>query len=330
MSIEKHSRPGWYYVKHYPNGRKGKPERLPVEGYEAAQKLDDNLKVSKTITPAVTLPRMEAVIDEYLAWCKTKWSPVTCEAKERRLNKYVLPFFGKYRVKDLQQGLLDQYLKGMEKWMYATDHAHLFAMVSWMIKRNYAEKLTWHPERVTGNHAVKPVPHPADLIAAIDSMTKEKHRVLFSLMLFSGLRWNEARNLKWKDIDLKSGSILVKEIVDGPQCIVYIPESLHGWFAKNAKTSGYIFESDRCRGRPVKNLWYVLEQAGKVCGVHLSTHTFRHASATYLYEQTRDIYQVQAHLRHTKVTTSQIYARMSVSVKQSAMGSILNYVDKNK
>jgi len=57
MSIEKHSRPGWFYVKHYPEGRRGKPERLPIEGYEAAT-LDMSLKVSKNIQPELTFPKL--------------------------------------------------------------------------------------------------------------------------------------------------------------------------------------------------------------------------------------------------------------------------------
>jgi site-specific recombinase XerD len=58
--------------------------------------------------------------------------------------------------------------------------------------------------------------------------------------------------------------------------------------------------------------------------------TIRHVSGTYLYEQENDIYKVQAHLRHKKVTTTQIYARMSIARRRSSVSSIIDYVDNNK
>ncbi|MDA8114980.1 MAG: tyrosine-type recombinase/integrase [Acidithiobacillus sp.] len=329
MSIEKRNTPGGgYYVKWYPNGRNHPPERIPFATYAEAAQCDESLKQRRAKAPATVFPRLDDVAEEYLTWCWGKWSAVTMAAKERRLQRYVLPFFGKYRAAEINQHHLDQYAAGMKKWMYATDHAHLFAMISWMVSRNYAHVLTWKPERVTGHHAVKQVPHPADIVKAIDAMRKEKYRILFKLMLFTGLRWNEARNVRWENVDTSGGTIRLKEIVNGPQDVIHIPDPLLPWFKDNQKGRGWVFESDRKKGHPVKNLWQVLERASTVCGTHLSTHTFRHASATYLYEATNDIYQVQAHLRHTKVTTSQIYARMSISRKKGAVDAIIDYTGK--
>lgn len=240
-----------------------------------------------------------------------------------------MPHFGKYRVKDLKQTIFDDYEKTVARWTYHTDFNMLMAMITWMIKRGYAEPLKWKPERPSGTHKVKPVPHPADMLRAIESMKKESHRMLFSLMLFTGLRWNEARNLRWEDIDMTAGTIRVKEVEGGEQDIVYIPDPVRPWLETNKKESGLIWEG-RDKGKPYATLEKVLHDAGKAIGIHISSHTFRHASATYLYEQTNDIYAVQAHLRHKKVTTSQIYARMSVARRKSAVNSIIDYVDKKQ
>lgn len=79
MSIEKHSRPGWYYVKYYPEGRKGPPKRRVAESYEEAIAMDNLLKQAKS-SPAdkATHPRLIDVIDSYLEWTKTKFAPSTC------------------------------------------------------------------------------------------------------------------------------------------------------------------------------------------------------------------------------------------------------------
>lgn len=335
MSIEKHSRPGYFYCKWYPQGRKGKPERLVVEGYEKARELDASLKASKSIAPAVTFPKLSDVVDTYLLWArgegqaKAKLAPTTYATRERRLERFIIPHFGKYRVADLNQTIFDEYEKTVAKWTYFIDLIAIKALVKWMVKRKFAKPLEWQPEAVTGNHAIKAVPHPADLFKAIDSVTKETHRMLFKMMLFSGLRWNEAKNLRWEDMDTNAGTIRVKEIEDAAQDIIYIPEPLREWLTANRKESGLIWEG-RGKGKPLRSLNRVLLAAGKTVGIVLTSHVLRHASGTYLYEQTHDLYAVQKHLRHKEVTTSAIYARMSVSRRQSSVVSIMDYIDNNQ
>lgn len=335
MSIEKHSRPGWFYVKHYPQGRKGKPERLPVEGYEKAQELDSSLKLSKSITPAITFPKLSDVVDTYLLWArgdgqaKAKLAPTTYTTRERRLERFIIPHFGKYRVAELNQTVFDEYEKTVAKWTYYIDLIAIKALIKWMVKRKLAKPLDWQPEPVTGNHAIKAVPHPADLLKAIDAVPKENHRMIFRMMLFTGLRWNEAKNLRWEDVDTNAWTIRVKEIEDAAQDIIYIPEPVREWLNANLKPSGLIWEG-RGGGKPFRSLNRVLLAAGKTVGIELTSHTLRHASGTYLYEQTNDLYAVQKHLRHKEVTTSAIYARMSVSRRQSSVVSIMDYIENNQ
>ena len=41
------------------------------------------------------------------------------------------------------------------------------------------------------------------------------------MMLFTGLRSNEARNLRWEDLDTNNWTIRVKEVKNGPQDIYF-------------------------------------------------------------------------------------------------------------
>lgn len=331
MSIEKHpTKQGFFYVKSYPNGRKGKPSRDLVEGYANAQALDASIKERKqSLSPASSVhPRMSDIVDEYLRWAKVNLRKVTYINKERRLERYIIPALGHLRVKELQQRDLDAYAATRNAWTYDTDYRIFMAMITWMIKRRYADRLTWIPEKKSVKAKVKTVPHPADIMQAIESIPKEQHRVMFSLMLFTGLRWNETRLLRWENVDINTGTIIVDEAKTTPDVII-IPEPIREWFEAHRIDSGYVFESLR-KGKPYVRLQNVLMRAGVVAGIHLTSHVFRHASATYLYEATNDIYQVQAHLRHTRVTTTEIYARMSVSRRNKAVGTILDYVANNQ
>lgn len=337
MSIRPHpSHPGWYVVDHYPNGRNGKREREPFPTYEAASKFQDALKKNKATPLQSTQPRLKDVVDSYLLWArgdgeaKAKLAPTTYATRERRLERYIIPHFGKYRVADLNQTIFDEYEKTIAKWTYHTDLIAIKALIKWMVKRKLAKPLDWQPEPVTGNHAIKTVPHPADLLKAIDSVPNEKHRMIFLMMLLTGLRWNEAANLRWEDVDDNAGTIKVKEVEDAAQDIIYIPGPLRDWLTANKKESGLIWEG-RIKGKPFRNLNRVLLEAGQRVGLKkLTTHVLRHASGTYLYEQTNDLYAVQKHLRHKEVTTSAIYARMSVSRRQSSVVSIMDYMNNNQ
>jgi integrase len=311
-------------VDHYPNGRNGKREREPFPSYEEASRFELTLKKHKTSPILSTSPRFQDVYEEYLLWAKTNLAPTTYATRERRLSLYIMPSLGKYRVKDLNQRLLDDYSRTVAKWTFHTDLVGLMALIKWMVKRNYAERLSFDPERPRGNSNIKPVPHPADLLAAIDKLKLEVHRVLLKMMLFTGLRWNEVSNLRWENCDFTSQTIKMDE-TESEQDFIYMPSPLFDWMTTNRKPTGYVFPGRA--GKPYAKLWKPFREVARTLGCKFSSHTLRHASASYLYEQTKDLYQVQAHLRHKKITTTQIYARMSVERRRDAVSSVINYVD---
>lgn len=326
MSIERHPTNGGYRVKYYPFGRNQPCKRVNFATYNAALAFQNALKAHKNqaVDPAQSTPPFSQVVDEYLKWVKGNQSAVTHELKTVRFEKHIIPALGHMRAKDLRQHHLDAYAATVGYWVFNNDVVMLFAMITWMCKRNYAKRLDWSPQKHTGKHKVKNVPHPADLIAIIAAMPIEKHRIMFSLMLYCGLRWNECRLLQWEGVDMRSLTIKVREISHGDEDIIYIPAPLVEWFKAHHKPSGLLFEG-RTAGKPCSRLTYMLDQASAPFGLKLSSHCFRHASGTYLYEQTNDIYQVQQHLRHRDIKTSMIYARMSVARRKSAVESIVDY-----
>lgn len=202
----------------------------------------------------------------------------------------------------------------------------LRGLCTWMYKRKYAAKLDFTPETPKGQHNIKPIPHPADLINAINSLKLEHHRIIMLLMLYTGMRWNEAASIRWADVDLKGRTIRIRE-TDSDQDFCYLPEPLLEWFTQHKKKSGFVFQG-RLPNKPCTRYVKAFDEVSKALGCKFTSHSLRHASATYLYERTGDIYQVQAHLRHKKLTTTLIYARMSVSRRKSAINSISDYINE--
>ena len=316
---------GCYYVEHRPHGYKGKLERIVVASIEEAIALDMDLKEHKGRGAKTLQPKFKDVVDQYLLWVKGELSEATYHNKKTRLERYILPFFGEYRIRDLSQSILDRYKTQHTRQIYRVDLAHLMALVKWMQKRKLGPLLDFKPETVAIEPQVKTIPAAADLLKAIGAIEKESHRMLFTLILFCGLRWNEAAKLRWENVDVAAGVLRIAEIEEGKKDVVPIPAMTLGWFKQNRQIGGWVFPG-RKKGQPVKRLDAVLNKAAATVGIKLNPHLLRHASATLLYEATGDIYAVQHHLRHSKVATSQIYTRFSVDQKQKSMGKLIEHV----
>jgi integrase len=312
---------GWYTLDWRPDGVKGKRERLHVEGYSNAEARKESLEYIGLEKPdAVTFPRLKSVYAEYLEWCRRNLSESTNYVKVCRFEKHIIPALGEYRVRDLSQRIFDGYSKGIGKGSYRMDVNHIKALVKWMVKRQYAELLTFQPELPSNKSKIKVLPTAQEIQTLIAAIKFEHHRVVCMLMLYTGLRWNEARRLRWENY--RNGAILLKvSKTDDPE-IITIPSPCLPFFEANKQAAGYIFSNTQGKTF-ITRLMHPLRMAEKATGIHLTPHMFRHASATFLYELTGDIYAVQHHLRHSRVTTSQIYTRYSAVRRKGSVDALV-------
>lgn len=325
MSYRPHpTKKGFYYVEHRPNGYKGKLERRLVEGIEKAIALNNAIKGRKNAPPSDTHPRIKDVIPQYLVWVERNLSVRTLHNKRTRLVRYIVPYFGQYRVRELTQTILDHYSEQHTRPIYRVDLAHLMALIKWMQKRKLAPLLDFRPESVPCHAQVKTIPAATDLLRMLELLPSETSRVVFTLILFTGLRWSEAAQLEWKNVDTNAGILRIAEVKEAQTDVVPIPPMLMEWF-KAHKGEGYVFKG-RKPGQPIKRLDRSLNKAAKLAGIEVNPHLLRHASATLLYQATGDIYAVQHHLRHSKVATSQIYTRFSVEQKHRGMDALIQHI----
>lgn len=114
---------------------------------------------------------------------------------------------------------------------------------------------------------------------------------MLEMMLYTGLRWNEARLLSWEDVDLQAMTIRVRESEQEAQCLVSIPEVSIDWLQTNQRATGHVF-INTSTSLPWGSFKTLLKRIGAETGIMLTPHMLRHAGATYLYEATGDIYAV--------------------------------------
>lgn len=313
---------GWYVVDIPP--RKGQKRERPVFGsYDEAVKYSNALS---EVTPQATVhPRIGDVVESYLEWVKDKQAERTYHNKEIRFRKHIIPFFAPYRVKDVTQTLLDRYSKGKKESCYLTDLVFFMALVTWMVKRKHADKLAFEPEIPKIERKIKHIPSPAEILTLCDAIPVEMHKVMALLMLFTGMRIMEVRQLKWEDY--QGNAFTCRHTKTKQQYIQPIPENIRPWFTAHQQKTGFVFQSPYKPNQPVVDIFHSLKKASEQTGIKMTAHTFRHAAATFTYEQTGDIYAVQQLLRHSKISQSTIYARFSAERRQSIMNNLANYIN---
>jgi len=173
----------------------------------------------------------------------------------------------------------------------------------------------------------------ADLINQFNDRypTSHRNKVLIELMLDTGLRLAEATSLRWKDVNLTSGKLMVRQGKGAKDRTLWIGENrleaLRDWKERQVEWLGeradYVFTtrkggqlSHRYVQKMVKDY---SEKAGIEKNVH--PHTLRHSFATDLYRETGKIRLVQKALGHSDLSTTMIYTHIVDDELEDALKS---------
>lgn len=152
-----------------------------------------------------------------------------------------------------------------------------------------------------------------------------KRASLFSAL--TGMRHSDVQKLKWKEI-IKDGEhyriLFTQQKTKGVQ---YMPISDQAY-----QLCGERGEPDRLVFEGLQDPSWInkpLERWIKAAGItkHITFHCFRHTYATLQLTNGTDIYTVSKMLGHTKVTTTQIYAKIVDEKKEQAADTIVIATD---
>lgn len=152
-----------------------------------------------------------------------------------------------------------------------------------------------------------------------------KRASLFSAL--TGMRHSDIQKLKWKEI-IKDGDhyriLFTQQKTKGVQ---YMPISDQAYqlCGERGEPDRLVFEGLQDPSWINKPLQRWVQAAG--IAKHITFHCFRHTYATLQLTNGTDIYTVSKMLGHTKVTTTQIYAKIVDEKKEQAADTIVIATD---
>lgn len=149
----------------------------------------------------------------------------------------------------------------------------------------------------------------------------QRDLLLLELLYATGIRVGELTNIKVKDIDLSSKSILVlgkgnKEriVTYGDYCEEALKRYLNdGYILLNLKRQEYLFLNKNGEKLTERGVRYILDQIIKKTSLNknISPHMLRHSFATHLLNEGCDLITVQKLLGHESIKATQIYTHVT-------------------
>ena len=168
------------------------------------------------------------------------------------------------------------------------------------------------------------VPDVDALVGLLEAEPEDPHEVrdvaMWELFYSSGLRLSELVGLDLQDLDLREGSLLVREGKGGKTRHLpigrYAQEALETWLSVRETWPGAelsaVFISRLGRRISTRSVQDRLVRWETKQGVasHVHPHMLRHSFASHLLESSGDLRAVQELLGHANLSTTQVYTHL--------------------
>jgi len=161
--------------------------------------------------------------------------------------------------------------------------------------------------------------------------TGARNKTMIQLMLDTGLRLAEACNLRWNDIDLNTGKLMVRQGKGAKDRSLWIGvedlEALRTWRERQAKdvtgNPAHIFTTLAGKAVSPRYVQKMIARLAAKAGIekNVHPHTLRHSFATDLYRETSKIRLVQKALGHSDLSTTMIYTHIFDEELEGALKS---------
>lgn len=155
-----------------------------------------------------------------------------------------------------------------------------------------------------------------DEVRELLRLAQGKLREILVVLLNTGLRKGELENLRWDDVDLENGFILIRESKTNDYRRVPINSSVHQLLASKKNKTGYVFGKQNNLLRNLKNLY---KKAG-IEDAHI--HTLRHTCASFMAQSGVPLFTIAKILGHKSLKTTEIYSHLTTDDLKKAVDTL--------
>jgi len=162
------------------------------------------------------------------------------------------------------------------------------------------------------------LPDKDDLTVIFANTRELKYRAIFMAIYGSGLRVSEAANLRIHDIDSNNMRMFIRNGKGDKDRFALLPQrtlSVLREYYKAYKPKEWLFENS-CGGQiAAKSIQTAFKAAVESSGIRkrLTVHSLRHAFATHLLNEGKNIFQIKKLLGHVRLDTTTWYLHLSDS-----------------
>ena len=141
----------------------------------------------------------------------------------------------------------------------------------------------------------------------------QRNRRAVLLMLFGGLRISEAANVRWRDVDLEAGTLMVIDGKGGKDRMIPLHPILLIELTRVESPRKTWAVAGKIDGSPLKqkSLAHIFERWLPGFDLNISAHQLRHSFATELLRAGADLRSIQELLGHTSLETTQRYLTLT-------------------
>jgi site-specific recombinase XerD len=147
-----------------------------------------------------------------------------------------------------------------------------------------------------------------------DATDNLKHKLVLGFLYYGGLRLDEARKLRWQDVDFEREVVNVRKGKGEKDRVVFLHDKLRRILGENGvKKEGGVLVSDRGGLYNERTIQEIVKHASRKAGIakRVTPHTLRHSFATHLLEGGADIRHIQQLLGHKNLQTTQVYTHVA-------------------
>lgn len=251
---------------------------------------------------AYTVKNYMSTLRQFILWIDVPVESVS--------NKKVLSYIDHLQRRRLAPKTVNSHLDSIRGFYnYLIDEEQV-QMVN-PVKRGYAVRLS------------RPLPRylsDEDVVQLFSVIKNRRDRAVFMLMLRCGLRVEEVAKLTLPAIDFVRSQLFVFEGKGGKGRVVYLSRDakcmLEEYLRKRPPVRTkrvFLVEEKTHRGNPisVRGIQKRMEYYSSKAGLKASCHQLRHTMATQLLNADADLVSIQDLLGHTRIKTTQRYARVS-------------------